>query len=242
MINFVVYFWIFIGVLTFFYLFKTTAPFGRHSSAKWGPQIDNKMGWAIMEIVSPLVFSFIYFSFVETTTKLQLILLLLWNVHYINRSLIFPFRIRTKGKKMPMIVMVSAIFFNVINGSINGYFLTKTTLLFPSFFTIGVVLFVVGFLINNMADTQLIQLRKPNETGYKIPFGFLFRFISCPNLVGEIIEWIGFALMAQTLGAISFAVWTFCNLAPRAVAHHRWYKATFPDYPSSRKALIPFVW
>ena len=36
--------------------------------------------------------------------------------------------------------------------------------------------------------------------------------------------------------------YTFANLAPRAVSHRRWYRETFPDYPPSRKALVPWVW
>jgi len=35
-------------------------------------------------------------------------------------------------------------------------------------------------------------------------------------------------------------LWTIANLAPRALANHKWYKETFPEYPSQRKALIPF--
>jgi len=34
----------------------------------------------------------------------------------------------------------------------------------------------------------------------------------------------------------------FANLAPRAVANHRWYLQKFPGYPARRRALIPFVW
>jgi hypothetical protein len=36
-------------------------------------------------------------------------------------------------------------------------------------------------------------------------------------------------------------VWTAANLVPRAVAHHRWYRERFADYPAERKALVPFL-
>ena len=58
---------------------------------------------------------------------------------------------------------------------------------------------------------------------------------------GEIIEWIGFAVMTWSVAALAFAIWTAANLAPRALSHHKWYRETFPDYPTERKALIPFV-
>ena len=95
-------------------------------------------------------------------------------------------------------------------------------------------------IINNYSDSFLINLRKPGQTDYTLPTGFLFNKISCPNLFGEMIEWIGFALMAQHLPALSFAVWTICNLLPRAISHHKWYLQHFTDYPKNRKAVIPF--
>ena len=92
------------------------------------------------------------------------------------------------------------------------------------------------------SDKFLINLRKPGETGYKIPRGFLFEYVASPNLFGEIIEWTGFALMAWNLPALSFMVWTGANLIPRARNHYDWYKRTFPDFPKNRKVVIPFIY
>jgi hypothetical protein len=55
------------------------------------------------------------------------------------------------------------------------------------------------------------------------------------------VEWGGFALMAWSLPALSFAIWTIANLLPRALQHHKWYQQTFSDYPAERKAVIPFI-
>src|SRR5690606_20310009 len=97
---------------------------------------------------------------------------------------------------------------------------------------IGFGLIVIGVVINWRADNILIHLRKPGETGYKIPRGFLFDYITAPNHFGEIVEWAGFALMAWNLPALTFFVWTCANLIPRAKNHHDWYKAKFADYPA----------
>jgi 3-oxo-5-alpha-steroid 4-dehydrogenase 1 len=88
---------------------------------------------------------------------------------------------------------------------------------------------------------MLINLRKPGETGYKIPKGFLFNYISCPNLFGEMVEWIGFGIMINSLPAYSFPIWTIVNLLPRALDHHKWYLQKFADYPKERKAVVPGV-
>jgi hypothetical protein len=41
---------------------------------------------------------------------------------------------------------------------------------------------------------------------------------------------------------VSFALFTAANLAPRALANHRWYHEKFADYPPERRRLIPFIW
>ena len=106
---------------------------------------------------------------------------------------------------------------------------------------IGALIFLSGFFINLQSDQILISLRKGEERGYKIPHGGLFKYISCPNHFGEMIEWIGFAIMAWSLPAFSFALWTVANLLPRARSHHRWYGEYFDDYPKDRKAVVPFL-
>ncbi len=146
---------------------------------------------------------------------------------------------------MPLSILLSAIFFNGMNGFLNGYYLGVYAPADDSWQTLHVVLgisiFAVGFVINNITDTKLIALRK-NGMGYQIPRKWLFKYISCPNHFGEIIEWTGFALVAWSLPATSFAIWTFCNLAPRALNHHAWYHEHFKDYPRKRKAFLPFLW
>jgi len=62
--------------------------------------------------------------------------------------------------------------------------------------------------------------------------------ISCPNYFGEIIEWFGWAIATWSLAGLAFAIFTFSNLVPRALAHHRWYLSKFPNYPKKRRAII----
>ena len=236
--------WAAIGIGSFILLQFVTAPYGRHVQKGWGPQISNKLGWIIME--APSFFIILYFYLDSNQSVYASMLSFLWLVHYLNRTFIYPLRIRTKGKKMPLLIVGSAIFFNCINAGLNGYFLAHfESYTLESFyqwnFVLGLVLFFLGFVINQKSDHILIHLRKPSETGYKIPKGFLFNYISCPNLFGELMQWSGFAIMAWNLPALTFLIWTFANLVPRAMGHHQWYLSQFGDYPKERKALIPKI-
>lgn len=237
------YAWIGLALFTFLYLLGKNAPYGRHQSSGWGPTIPNRMGWIVMEGFVLLVFWAWFWHFGLPQEPQILILCGLFSLHYLHRSFVFPFRLRTQGKTMPLLIMGSAMLFNLVNGSVLGWDLSQTNRETVSAwsFGLGFLLFVLGFALNYAADSRLIALRKPGETGYKIPDGPLFRYISCPNLLGEIMEWGGFALMCGSLAGLSFWIWTLANLLPRALAHHRWYKQRFPEYPGDRKAIFPFI-
>lgn len=246
--NGIVWGWIALALITFIALQFIVAPFGRHTSKKYGPMMDNRLAWILMELPSPVLLSYCFFTGTNEPQLVTYIFWGLWMMHYSNRTFIYPLRQRDIKKKMPIMVMGSAIGFNLINGFLNGYFLgnysdqyTTAWLQTPQFI-IGVTFFLVGMVINIQSDDILLNLRKPGESGYKIPEGGLFSKVSCPNLLGEMIEWMGFALMVWGLPALSFAIWTIANLLPRAIAHHRWYLDKFEDYPKERKAVLPFLW
>jgi len=106
---------------------------------------------------------------------------------------------------------------------------------FPFFF------FFTGLIINISSDNILFKLRKNGKGEYSIPNGKLFNYISCPNYLGEILEWLGWAIMVLSFAGFSFFVWTLANLIPRALSTHKWYNQNFQDYPKDRKALLPYL-
>ena len=91
------------------------------------------------------------------------------------------------------------------------------------------------------SDYLIVGLRKKNGPGYHLPNKFLHKYISSPNYFGEIIEWIGWAVLTWSVSGLVFLIWTIANLFPRAIAHHKWYKEKFDDYPENRKAIIPGI-
>src|SRR5262249_1460418 len=109
-------------------------------------------------------------------------------------------------------------------------------------FLVGAALWIAGYTINRAADRTLRRLRARGESAYRIPRGMLFRWVSCPNYLGECVEWIGWAILTWSFAGLAFALWTLANLVPRARSHHAWYRAHFADYPRNRRALVPCVW
>lgn len=224
------------------------APYGRHARKGWGPSIDNRLAWVVMETPAPLVFAACFVGGAHRDTLAAWVFLLQWEAHYIHRAFIYPFGLRGTGKRMPVLITGMAFLFNGVNGYLNGRYLFAfsggyaATWLTDPRFVVGVGLFLGGYLINRKADHTLRGLRQPGESGYAIPCGGLYEWISCPNYLGEIIEWFGWAVATWSPAGLGFAVWVAANLVPRARAHHVWYRERFEDYPPARKALVPGLW
>ena len=243
--NAIIFPWLILGILVFLTLLFTTAPYGKFSNRNWGPTMSFKFGWFIQEIISPIFFSYFFLTGIIEVKSIAWFFFILWNLHYFNRSIIFP--LRKKGDSYcPILVVLMAIFFNMINGFINGYYLGNmfqydNEYIYSLKFIFGLCLFLIGVIINLKSDNMLLKL-KSKGTGYKIPRGFMFEKISCPNYFGEIIEWLGFAIMTWSMPGFLFFLWTSFNLIPRAVSQHKWYKNKFDNYPKKRKAIIPYIW
>ena len=209
--------------------------------------MNPKLAWMLMECPN-LVFIAYYLYKNGVPATANVVLLVFYGGHYVNRSLIFPLRIRN-GKKMPITVMLAAAFYCSWNGYIQSKYLLELHMypdstLRSARFILGSVVFVAGFAINYTSDEILRNLRKPGETGYKIPRGGAFEYVSCANFFGEIVEWTGFAIATGSLPGVVFAFYTFANTAPRGVSHHKWYLEKFKgEYEAlGRKAVIPFIW
>ncbi|KAI0231600.1 3-oxo-5-alpha-steroid 4-dehydrogenase 1 [Lamellibrachia satsuma] len=189
-----------------------------------------------------------YYSRTSRITNVANALLLgMFSVHYLHRTFIYPLLIRG-GTPTPLLIFLISFSFCSLNGYLQGCSLIFCGHYPPSWttdprFYLGIFLFFAGMAINIHSDHILRTLRKPGETRYHIPTGGMFNHISGANYFGEIVEWCGFALACWSVSASSMALFTVANLAPRAFAHHRWYKEKFAeDYPKNRSALIPFLW
>ncbi len=241
------YAWFGLSAVVLVALLFISAPYGRHSRGGWGPTVPSALGWVLMEAPAALVILLFYLIAPRPPGMAAWVFLLFWEAHYLHRAFVYPFRLRLKGKTMPLSVVLMAIFFNAVNGYLNGRWLTAlgpevpaSWLMDPRFLA-GAALFMLGLGVNLYADQVLINLRAPGETGYKIPRGGPYRLVSCPNYLGEMVEWGGWALLTWSMPGLAFAAWTAANLLPRAMTHHRWYQDKFPDYPRERRAVIPFL-
>lgn len=234
-----------LAVPTFVALRFINAPYGRYRRRGFGPTVPARLGWVAMEAPAALLFAVVYATGSNRTQPVPLLLLGLWELHYVHRAFVYPFTMRA-GARMPVTIPALALGFNVLNGYINARWVGEFGSYPNGWLTdprmlAGGALFLCGMALNVTADRTLRRLRPSGQTGYRVPHGGAFELVSCPNYLGEMVEWSGWALATWSLPGLAFAAYTTANLAPRALAHHAWYREMFPDYPAGRRALIPYV-
>ncbi len=240
-----------LAVIVFFALQKIEAAYGMTYNPKWGPSLNNKTAWVLMEAPAFIIMALIWALSPRATETTPCVMAALFELHYFQRSFIFPFLMRGKSR-MPLAIMVMGIIFNSINAYMIGGWLFHvapteyytTAWLYSPQFIIGTIIFFAGMAINMHSDHVIRSLRAPGDTRHYIPRRGLYRYVAGANYFGELTEWIGFAILTWSAAGAVFALWTFANLAPRAKSLSAKYTDRFgEEFTSLRlKYIIPFIY
>ncbi len=238
-------------MVVFVALFFVDAGYGKFYTSKWGFALNNKLGWVLMESPVFVTMLVLWLCSDRRGDTVRLAFLFLFELHYFQRSFVFPFRIRGKSR-MPLAIIVMGMAFNVLNALMQGgwiYFISPADYyphdwLSSWQFIGGFLVFLMGMYINIQSDDIIRNLRKDGDTKHYLPKGGMFRYVTSANYFGELLEWIGFALLTWSWAGAVFAFWTFANLAPRAARIYNKYKAEFGDELNTKKVkrMIPFIY
>ena len=240
-----------VALVVFVSLFFVDAGYGKFYNPKWGPAVNNKLGWVLME--SPVfVAMLLLWLFSDRCGDLvRLAFLFLFELHYIQRSFVFPFRMRGDSV-MPLSIVLMGVTFNVANALMQGgwiYYISPADyypadwLTDPRFIG-GFLVFIIGMYINIQSDDIIRNLRKEGDSNHYLPKGGMFRYVTSANYFGEFVEWVGFAILTWSWAGAVFALWTFANLCPRAARIYDRYKTEFGDELDTKKVkrIIPFIY
>lgn len=240
-----------IAIIVFIALFFITAGYGKFTTKSWGLSINNKIGWIIME--SPVFIAMCLLCILSTKeiTISMWVIFILFQLHYFNRSFIFPFKLKGKSK-MPLSVISMGVIFNLLNGLMQGgwlFFFAPDNLYSNNYLTspqfiIGSIIFLIGMYINIQSDHIIRNLRKPDDSNHYLPKGGLYNYVTSANYFGEITEWIGYAILTWSLAGAVFAIWTFANLVPRAASIYKRYSIEFKEEMQGKnlKRVIPWIY
>lgn len=243
-----------VAVVVFVALYFVDAGYGKMQTPKWGPTINNKVGWMLMEMPVFIVMLYYWGISPYRAEPIMLTFFLLFEMHYFQRTFIFPWLMRGNGK-MPLIIVAFSMIFNILNGFIQGKWLFHLSRvsdpdIYPeSWFTswqfiLGTCIFITGFVINLHSDYVIRHLRKPGDTKHYLPKKGLYKYVTSANYFGEIVEWLGWAILTWSWAGLTFFGFTCANLVPRANAIYCKYQIEFADEFDSKKLkrVFPFIY
>ncbi|TQV98009.1 hypothetical protein V2A60_006292 [Cordyceps javanica] len=110
----------------------------------------------------------------------------------------------------------------------------------PAIDAVGTALCLFGEIGNALVHYYLSTLRSPGGTERKIPAGYGFGFVTCPNYMYEILAWIGIVIVSRdwavalsiAIGGAQMYVW--------AKGKEKAYRKEFGDkYKKKRFAILP---
>jgi len=239
-------------VVIFVSLYFVDAGYGKMRTERWGPAINNKVGWFLME--AP-VFVVMLYLWAISDVKLQmpyLVFLFIFEFHYFQRSFVFPFLLHGNSK-MPLAIMFLSVIWNLINGYVQGYWLFHLAPMYSPYsvqwlgswqFILGVCIFIIGWIINMHSDYVIRHLRQPGDSNHYLPKKGLYKYVTSANYLGEITEWLGWAILTWSWAGALFFLLTCSNLVPRADSIYKKYQQEFPDEFDRKKLkrIIPFLY
>eukprot|EP00474_Spongospora_subterranea_P002237 CRZ02695.1 hypothetical protein [Spongospora subterranea] len=180
------------------------------------------------------------------TSSALLLVLLLFTVHCTRRlhesryvSVYHP------TSTMNSITFIISIFYYIMIGFtiIFSVPFERRTSIFDGFFAI--VFLFINYLQHHHC-VLMANLRSGTNvhksSGYNIPDGSLFELVSCPHYLLEILLYISLNIIvgpAPQFILCSLSVTSNQILLGHMV--HRWYIDNMPNYPSKRRAIIPYV-
>ena len=217
-------------------------------------RLSSKAGWILMEMPALIVFPIVFFLGSNAMDSVPLFFWAVWTFHYMNRAIVNPMLMRTaagsKNSFDPSVMLWGWVVL-ALHSYLNAAYISEYGTQYQDSwfqdprFIIGLLIYATGFVLNVYSDSILRNLRsktpQPDEPRYKIPHGGMFKYVTCPQYLGEITSFVGLAVMTWNLGAVFVVLVTVANLVPRAQVTHRWFNKHFSDYPKDRKAIFPFV-
>ena len=240
-----------VALVVFVSLFFVDAGYGKFYDKKWGQAINNKLGWVLMESPVFLAMLLLWYFSDRQGDMVRLAFLFLFELHYIQRSFVFPFRMRGNSV-MPLSIVLMGVTFNVLNAFMQGgwIFYISPKDYYPADwltnprFIAGFLVFIIGMYINISSDDIIRNLRKNGDNKHYLPQGGMFRYVISANYFGEFVEWVGFTILTWSWAGAVFALWTFANLCPRAARIYDHYKLEFGDELDTKKVkrIIPFIY
>ncbi|KAK5997985.1 putative enoyl reductase [Cladobotryum mycophilum] len=105
---------------------------------------------------------------------------------------------------------------------------------------VGTALYLFGEIGNALVHLYLSTLRSSGGTERKIPFGYGFGLVTCPNYMYEVLSWVGIITASRDWSVILFIAIGAAQMYVWAKGKERAYRQEFGDkYKKKRYVMLP---
>lgn len=210
-----------------------------------GPQVGYRTVF-LLEYAGPLAIYPLFYLFPSmfysqqpggAKYPVQTLALAFWTFHYAKRILETIYVHKFHHATMPIFNLYRNCAYYWIFAAFVAYFVNHP-LYTPPAWTQSVVCLALAFLsqvANFRCHLILANLRKGGDTGYKIPRGFLFEFITCPNYTTEFLAWLLYSIGVQAVAPFVFTLAGLYQMSMWAIQKHKRLRKVFNGQDGSAK-------
>ncbi|KAK9487473.1 3-oxo-5-alpha-steroid 4-dehydrogenase-domain-containing protein [Lipomyces starkeyi] len=167
-------------------------------------------------------------------------------LHFLKRELETMFVHRFSNATMPLInIFKNSGHYWVLSGFSLAYFCYGPSPRrdLPAYLFYGLIAFWAYSEVSNFITHLILSSLRPKGTRVrKIPYGYGFSFVACPNYFFEACSWLAVALLTRSWAATLFLIVSSVTMFLWSLKKQAAYKKEFgAKYPKNRKAMFPFI-
>jgi very-long-chain enoyl-CoA reductase len=208
----------------------------------------------VVEYLGPLIFHalfvaarpFLYRNGDGDMSQTQWITFAMIMLHFVKREYETLFVHKFSANTMPWKnIFKNSFFYWAVSGLACAYSIYHPNSLaakadIPAIDAVGVALYCFGEFMNALVHRYLSTLRSTGGTERKIPVGYGFGIVTCPNYLYEVLAWIGIIIVSRDWTVAVFISIGAAQMISWAKGKERAYRKEFGDrYKKKRYVIFP---
>lgn len=170
----------------------------------------------------------------------------LFMLHFVKREVETLFVHKFSANTMPAFnVVKNSAFYWIVGGLVNAFVIYHPWSLAshaaqPLIDVVGLALWLFGEVGNARVHLYLSSLRSVGGTERKIPVGYGFSFVTCPNYMYELLAWAGIILVSRDPTVVIFIAIGLAQMYAWGKGKEQAYRKEFGDrYKKKRFVMVP---
>ncbi|KAF4343680.1 enoyl reductase [Fusarium beomiforme] len=208
----------------------------------------------VVEYIGPIIFHalalaarpYIYRNGDSEMSQTQWITFAMIMLHFLKREYETLFVHKFSANTMPWKnIFKNSFFYWAFSGALCAYCIYHPSSLAakadtPAIDAVGVALYCFSEFMNALVHQYLSSLRSTGGTERKIPVGYGFGIVTCPNYLYEVLAWIGVIIVSRDWSVALFISIGAAQMISWAKGKERAYRKEFGDrYKKKRYVIFP---